>query len=196
MDHSTDGWCSDSRRIALEALEQVCSGAGTASSAKYYSPTFLDHVNGIEFHGLTGVQRSVDRYRSILSDLRIVVHDQIADGDRVASRFVVSGVSRGRHVTFDGITISRLENGLIVEDWSVTIRWECCAKWAAQDTLGPHPPMACRHEASCLSTLAANLGSVVVANATSMVTMGGTAANRVNQPQSSRSVQPPVAQER
>jgi SnoaL-like polyketide cyclase len=33
---------------------------------------------------------------------------------------VVSGTLRGRQVRFDGITISRIENDLIAEDWSVT----------------------------------------------------------------------------
>jgi hypothetical protein len=36
------------------------------------------------------------------------------------SRFVVTGANRGRRVRFGGITISRFEDGLIVEDWSVT----------------------------------------------------------------------------
>jgi hypothetical protein len=56
----------------------------------------------------------------VLSDLRIAVQDQLVDGVRVASRYVVSGTFRGRQVSFDGITISRIENDLIVEDWSVT----------------------------------------------------------------------------
>ena len=56
----------------------------------------------------------------MLSDLRITVEEQVVSGDRVASRFVVTGANRGRRVRFGGITISRFENGLIVEDWSVT----------------------------------------------------------------------------
>jgi len=38
----------------------------------------------------------------------------------VTSRFVVTGARRGKRVRFNGITISRFENGRIVEDWSVT----------------------------------------------------------------------------
>jgi predicted ester cyclase len=89
-------------------------------AADCYSPTFVDHVNGMEFHGLAGVERSVALYRSVLSDLQIAVQDQLVDGGRVTSRYVVSGTLAGRHVRFDGITISRIENEFIVEDWSVT----------------------------------------------------------------------------
>jgi predicted ester cyclase len=38
----------------------------------------------------------------------------------VTSRFVVTGIHRGRRVQFNGITISRFKDGRIVEDWSVT----------------------------------------------------------------------------
>jgi len=102
------------------ALERVCSGAGLDPASRYYSPSFVDHVNDREFHGLVGVEKSVAVYRRLLDDLAIRVEDQVVEADRVASRFVVSGTSLGRRVEFNGITISRFEGGLIVEDWSVT----------------------------------------------------------------------------
>ncbi len=104
---------------AKGALEQVCSGAG-ASPEAYYSPDFVDHVNDLSFRGLEGVRKSVALYKALLSEMSITVEEQVVQGDRVASRFVVSGMSYGRRVRFNGITISRFENGLIVEDWSVT----------------------------------------------------------------------------
>jgi predicted ester cyclase len=102
------------------ALERVCSGAGLDPASRYYSPSFVDHVNDLEFHGLAGAEQSVSLYRKLLTDMTITVEEQVVAGDRVASRFVVSGSSHGRRVRFGGITISRFENGLIVEDWSVT----------------------------------------------------------------------------
>jgi hypothetical protein len=105
---------------ARRALERVCSGAGLDSPSCYYSPSFVDHVNGLEFRGLAGTQQSVDLYRKLLTDMSITVEEQLVMGERVTSRFVVRGTSHGRRVQFDGITISRFEDGLIVEDWSVT----------------------------------------------------------------------------
>ena len=55
----------------------------------------------------------------MLSNLEIRVHDQLVEGDRVTSRFVVTAMSGGRRVRFGGITISRFEVGFIAEDWSV-----------------------------------------------------------------------------
>ena len=105
---------------AKQALERVCSGKALDSLPRYYSAEFVDHVNGMKFQGLEGVRRSVELYTKILSDLDVVVKEQLADGDRVTSRFVVSGKSFGKSVHINGITISRFQDGLIFEDWSVT----------------------------------------------------------------------------
>ena len=111
---------SEAARIARCALEEVCSGTRLDRLAQYYSPRFVDHVNGVEYRGHSGVQASVKLYRTLLSDMAISVEDQVSDGERVVSRFVVTGTTYGRSVKFDGITISHLEGGLIVQDWSVT----------------------------------------------------------------------------
>ena len=105
---------------ARRALEHVCSGAGLDPASRYYSPSFVDHVNDLEFRGLAGAERSVSLYRALLDDLEIQVQEQVIEGNRVASRFVVTGTCLGRRVRFNGITLSRFQNGLIVEDWSVT----------------------------------------------------------------------------
>lgn len=114
---------SDSNHItalARGALERVCSGKGLDPAATYYSPTFVDHVNDMEFHGLEGTQHSIELYKSVLDELDVRVEEQLAQGARVMSRFVVTGRSGNRRVRFNGITVSRFEHGRIVEDWSVT----------------------------------------------------------------------------
>jgi predicted ester cyclase len=110
----------EAAQVAKDALEQVCSGARLGCLAQFYSPRFVDHVNDSEFRGHSGVRTSVELYRKILSDLALSVEDQVSDGQRVVSRFVVSGTAYGRPVRFNGITISHVEDGLIIEDWSVT----------------------------------------------------------------------------
>lgn len=111
---------SDILRQAKRALESVCSGARLDAAPRYYSPKLVDHVNDMEFHGLLGTQQSVGLYKAVFSELEIEVKEQHVHGTRVTSRFVVTGTSYGRRVRFNGITISRFEDGLIVEDWSVT----------------------------------------------------------------------------
>jgi predicted ester cyclase len=120
---TTENGSTNHTRIAKDAkgaLERVCSGASLDPASRYYSAAFVDHVNDMEFRGLAGTEQSVELYKAALSDLKVEVEEQLVDGDCVTSRFVVSGTSYGRRVRFNGITISRFESGLIVEDWSVT----------------------------------------------------------------------------
>jgi predicted ester cyclase len=110
--HGTDA------AIARRALEEVCATGDMALAPSVYAADFADHVGAFEYHGLDGVRRSTAVYRAILEDLEIAVVDQVAEGDRVASRWILTGRNRGRRVELWGITISRLREGRIVEDWS------------------------------------------------------------------------------
>jgi predicted ester cyclase len=108
------------REVARTALERVCSRAEFGIAPQCYAEDFVDHVNGLEFRGLEGVRRSTALYQALFDDVRIEVVDQVAEPGRVASRWVMRGSNRGREVELTGITLSRLREGRIVEDWSAT----------------------------------------------------------------------------
>lgn len=108
----------DYEQVARRALEEVCSGRDPAGIAEVYSPQFVDHVNALEYHGTDGARRSVALYRELFPDLRFVVEEQVSEGNRVASRWTLTGTHRGRRVRLRGIVISRFEEGKIVEDWA------------------------------------------------------------------------------
>jgi ketosteroid isomerase-like protein len=106
------------RDVARTALERVCARGDMALAPQCYAEDFVDHVGRVEYRGLEGVRRSTELYRRLFDDLAFDVVDQVAEGDRVASRWVLTGSKRGRPVRLWGITISRLRDGRIVEDWS------------------------------------------------------------------------------
>jgi ketosteroid isomerase-like protein len=56
----------------------------------------------------------------VFANLRFEIEEQITEHDRVASRFALHGNYHGRPVVLRGITISRFEDGKIVEDWGYT----------------------------------------------------------------------------
>jgi predicted ester cyclase len=102
--------------VARGAIEIVCSG-DLSRMQEFYDPAFVDHVNDTTLHGYEGGRESVGFYRAIFKDLRMGVDDQVTEGDRVTSRWVLNGTYHGRHVTLRGITISRFgEDGRILED--------------------------------------------------------------------------------
>lgn len=120
MSTRADDVTTENAELARRALERVCSGAGLDAPGLYYSPSFVDHVNGRDYLGLQGADESVAMYRRLIKEMSIRVEQQVVQDDVVTSRFTVRGRIYGRPVQFGGITISRFENGKIVEDWSVT----------------------------------------------------------------------------
>jgi predicted ester cyclase len=66
---------------------------------------------------------------SAFSDRRVTIEDQLADGDKVATRWRVTAThsgefhgipATGRRGSMTGISIDRLAGGKIVESWEVT----------------------------------------------------------------------------
>ena len=69
-----------------------------------------------------------DVLRPGLFSLRVVIHDQIAEDEKVTTRKTITGVHEGpllgiepthSHVAIDIIDIVRLENGQYVEHWGI-----------------------------------------------------------------------------
>ena len=80
-----------------------------------------------EMRGPEGVKGYVQMYRSAFPDTNITVEDQIAEGERVVTRWTGRGTHQGElmgippsgnQVELSGITISRFEGGKIAEDWT------------------------------------------------------------------------------
>jgi ketosteroid isomerase-like protein len=69
--------------------------------------------------GLEGMKATIAANRQTFPDMRLTVEDQLADGDRVATRWTgeLTHAQSGKRATLAGITIDRFEDGRIVEAW-------------------------------------------------------------------------------
>ena len=76
--------------------------------------------------GREGVKQVVTMLRAAVPDLKVTVEDQIAEGDKVASRLTVRGTQQGelmsvpptgKSITVGLVDIFRIEDGLILERW-------------------------------------------------------------------------------
>jgi predicted ester cyclase len=109
---------TENRDVARTAIEQVCARGDMELAPSCYAEDFADYFASSEYHGLEGVRKSTELYRQLFDDLRFEVVDQVAEAERVANRWVLTGTNRGRPVKLWGITLSRLRDGRIVEDWT------------------------------------------------------------------------------
>ena len=78
-------------------------------------------------HGPSDFKANIATYRAAYSDARITVDEQIAEGDRVATRWTGRGkhdgdlmgvTPTGKQVTVSGLTLSRLANGKVIEEYT------------------------------------------------------------------------------
>jgi steroid delta-isomerase-like uncharacterized protein len=79
--------------------------------------------------GPEGIKGVVAMFRSAMPDLRVVVEDMIAEGDKVAVRYTLEGTHEGelfgvpptgRQLSIKSISVERVSNGKIREHWRVT----------------------------------------------------------------------------
>jgi predicted ester cyclase len=87
-----------------------------------YDPSQPDAIRGID-----GIKAFVERFRQSFSNTHITIEEQIAEGDTVATRWTgrgthtgeITGIApTGKDVTITGTSISRLENGKLIEDYT------------------------------------------------------------------------------
>jgi steroid delta-isomerase-like uncharacterized protein len=86
----------------------------------YFEPT----VGSLRGH--EGYNQIVAIYRTAFPDMTLTIDEQIAEGDKVVTRFTAEGTHHGellgvaptgKHVSVQGVVISRIEDGQIVEDF-------------------------------------------------------------------------------
>ncbi|HKV34771.1 MAG TPA: ester cyclase [Pyrinomonadaceae bacterium] len=82
---------------------------------------------GNPVNGLDGFHDFHTQFRGAFPDLIVSVDDTIGEGDMVVARCSVRGKHTGNHlgfaatnapVQFDGVAITRIENGKIAEAWN------------------------------------------------------------------------------
>lgn len=71
-----------------------------------------------EFRTRDDLLDMISGYRATFPDANSTVDDQIAEGDRVVTRWTATGTGpNGKHYELHGITIERIEDGQIAEVW-------------------------------------------------------------------------------
>jgi steroid delta-isomerase-like uncharacterized protein len=93
-----------------------------------YAAALVRHQpGGQDAQGLEEAKQFYSTYLSAFPDLSFTVEDEIAEGDKVVIRWTSRGTHQGeiegwghptgRQFEFEGITIHRIEDGKIVEEW-------------------------------------------------------------------------------
>jgi len=122
---------TDNKTVSRRFLEEVWNKGNLAVLNEIIT---RDHVNsgpgtlpGLP-NGPEGSKQLVTVYRNAFPDVHFTIDDQIAEGDKVVTRWTAHGTHQGELVgipatgkssTVTGISVDRLVNGKIAESWGI-----------------------------------------------------------------------------
>jgi len=81
-----------------------------------------------EKRGRAGLRELITMYRNVFPGVKLTIDEQVAEGDKVVTRWNATGTHRGelfgtaptgKQIRWQGITVSRIANGRIVEETEV-----------------------------------------------------------------------------
>ena len=116
----------ENKAVSRRVVEEAISRGNLDVLDDLVDPSYVGHdpASPEEIRGPEGVKQQIQGYRSAFPDLEIRIEDQVAEGDRVASRWSARGTHQGelfgipptgKESRVSGITIDRIQNGKIVE---------------------------------------------------------------------------------
>src|SRR5215203_3056022 len=98
---------------------------------KMLSPDFVSHTKLLpgQESDREDYMRGISAYQAALSPGRLIIEDQVAEGDKVVTRLIVPAIHdrreflgvapTGREVAYKAITIHRIVGGKIAEEWTL-----------------------------------------------------------------------------
>ena len=119
------------KAVARRFLEEVFGQGNLAVADEIVAPDHVDHGPGTPPglpSGPEGTKMFVTVYRNAFPDIRFTIDEQVAEGDKVVTRWTGSGTHKGelagipptgKSATVTGIGVDRIVNGKIVESWGV-----------------------------------------------------------------------------
>jgi steroid delta-isomerase-like uncharacterized protein len=135
------------KAISRRVVEEVFNQGRLEAADELVSPDFIGHDPALPepMRGPDGLRAQAEGYRSAFPDMRLTIEDEIAEGDRVVTRWMARGTHQaelfgipatGKQATVTGMTIDRIVDGRIVETWN---NWDT---FGLLQQLGAIPEMA------------------------------------------------------
>jgi steroid delta-isomerase-like uncharacterized protein len=121
----------ENKSVVRREFEEIFSQGGNLDAAQeIYAPDYVGHEPTFgDVHGVEGAKQFAATFRQAFPDVQTTMEDQLAEGDKVVTRFTARGTHQGESEDFGpptgnrievtGITFERFsEEGKIVEDWT------------------------------------------------------------------------------
>lgn len=122
-------------KVAYESILLWMSGSDVTPE-EVFAPDYVNHVDSPisaeapSDRDIEELKKELAQYHAAFSDVHVTSSEQVAQGDLVATRVVISAKHTGsfvgeeptgKTVTYDSVEFTRVENGKIVETW---VTWD------------------------------------------------------------------------
>ena len=118
----------ENKALSRRSMEELFNMGNLDAADEFIAQDHVHHDPTMpeEGHGPEDFKQFASMYRSAFPDVHIEIEDQIAEGDKVVSRWVARGTHEGdlmgitptgNRVTTAGMTIDRIADGKIAETW-------------------------------------------------------------------------------
>ena len=118
----------ENKAVARREVEELYARGNLDAAEEIYAPNYVGHdsTSG-DIRGIEGAKQFAATFRQAFPDLQPTVEDQVAEGDKVVTRFSARGTHQGEteefgsptgnRVEVTGITIERFADGKVAESW-------------------------------------------------------------------------------
>ena len=119
----------DNKALCRRFFQELWIQKNLAVADELLAANFVDHTPGSPPGlppGPAGHQQFAVLYFTAFPDIRAIIEDMVAEGDKVVTRWRVQGTNTGslfgmpatnKSATFMGVTINRIADGKIAEQW-------------------------------------------------------------------------------
>ena len=108
---------SDNKAIARRYFEEILNKGSAAAIDAIVAPDVVFHNPPAVVKGIADFRKLVAALRGAFSDLHFTLEDELAEGGKVATRWVMRGTQGTRRLDVTGMDIFLIENGKIREIW-------------------------------------------------------------------------------
>ena len=117
----------DENKAMVRRVEELWNTGNLDAVDEIFAIDFVNHDPiSPDVRDLETYKEYITRVRIAFPDFHVTVEDMIAEGDKVAARWIATGIQKGelmgipptdKQATWSGMTIYRIVDGEIVEAW-------------------------------------------------------------------------------
>ena len=119
----------ENKAIVRHTIEELWNKGNMAVADELLAANFVNHdpVSSSDYN-LEAYKQVVSDTRTDFPDFHVTIEEQIAEGDKVVTRWTCTGTHKGKsgtidiaptgkQVTIEGVTIDTIDGGKILEEW-------------------------------------------------------------------------------